>query len=292
MKSDRYIENEFSKFLYACIKLKIKFFDSHCHLDFLFQRTNFVGSFSNFFISNIEHFPANFAGCIAVFCNPITFTNFNFANYIDDRVWLAMGCHPKKVIFFNKSAEDNLWDLLKKKKVIAVGETGLDYSGNFFRTANLQKKIFIIHIKMALALKKPIVIHCRDADDDCLQILRTYIPRNHHIHLHCYTKSFQHAKEWLYSFPNLFIGLTPLITYPSAHDSHDTAQKIPLNRLLLETDAPYFVPRCLPSQIRTTSHPGMAVTVAFEVAKLKNVSTDLVLRHCFANTIKMYNIDF
>lgn len=69
------------------------------------------------------------------------------------------------------------------------------------------------------------------------------VPRNWKIHCHCFTNSYSNAKLWINEFPNLYIGVTPLVTYRSATPTHDLARKLPLNKLLLETDAPYFVPR-------------------------------------------------
>ena len=71
------------------------------------------------------------------------------------------------------------------------------------------------------------------------------VPKDHKIHCHCFTGYYYNAKRWLEAFPNLYIGVTPLVTYATARPSHDLARNIPLNRLLLETDAPYFIPRCV-----------------------------------------------
>ncbi len=71
------------------------------------------------------------------------------------------------------------------------------------------------------------------------------VPRDYKIHCHCFTAAYANDKLWLDAFPNLYIGLTPLVTYRTATPTHDTAMNIPLNRLLLETDAPYFIPKCV-----------------------------------------------
>jgi len=69
------------------------------------------------------------------------------------------------------------------------------------------------------------------------------VPREHKIHLHCFTESFTVAQMWFSVFPNLKIGLTPLVTFPSAKNTHNVARRVPLDKLLLETDSPYFIPR-------------------------------------------------
>ena len=70
-----------------------------------------------------------------------------------------------------------------------------------------------------------------------------HVPTDHKIHCHCFTASYTSAVKWMSLFPNLFIGLTPLVTYRSAVETHDVATRMPLDKLLLETDAPYFLPR-------------------------------------------------
>ncbi|GAB1603267.1 uncharacterized protein LOC115221203 [Argonauta hians] len=280
-------------FQQRCSGLTNSFIDSHCHIDFLFNRLPFKGSFRKYREENADTFPANYAGCVAVFCEPKSFIpDGGLWRSLDNEsdVWVAMGCHPKNVESFDSAAEKALSECIEQPKVVAVGEIGLDYSGRFWETAPLQKKVFIHQIKLALSVQKPLVIHCRDAQQDCLHILKKYVPVDYRIHCHCFTKSFKEAQEWLSYFPNLYIGLTPLVTYPSALEVHNTASKIPLNRLLLETDAPYFVPRLVPRGTMKFSHPGLAIAVAFEVAQLKNVVVDVVLKHCLQNTKTMYGI--
>jgi len=115
------------------------------------------------------------------------------------------------------------------------------------------------------------------------------VPTNHLIHRHCFTGPWAEAQEWLNLFPNLYIGLTPLVTFPNAKEVHDTARNIPLDRLLLETDAPYFVPRKLQARC---SHPGMAIHVAAQIAAMRFLDISLadVLRATRKNTRKMYGI--
>uniref|UniRef100_A0A0B6Z6Z9 Uncharacterized protein n=1 Tax=Arion vulgaris TaxID=1028688 RepID=A0A0B6Z6Z9_9EUPU len=112
----------------------------------------------------------------------------------------------------------------------------------FYRHAETQKAVLRRQLQMALDLQLPLVLHCRDAYDDCLIILKEMVPRTWRIHLHCFCGNMEVADIWMDTFPNLYIGLTPVITYRSAYDSINSARHIPLNRLLLETDSPYFVP--------------------------------------------------
>ncbi|XP_061187774.1 uncharacterized protein LOC133195836 [Saccostrea echinata] len=268
------------------------YFDSHCHIDFLFSRQRFCGSWSRFKAVNEETFPDNFAGCVAVFCNPFTFKAdglWKDVSYEED-VWLAFGCHPKSATDFSLQSYNGLKTCLQHRKVVALGEIGLDYSGTFKQHMDVQKIVFRRQIQLALEMEKPLVIHCRDAEEDCLQILKEMVPKNYKIHCHCFTGDYTGATRWIEAFPRLFIGLTPMVTYRQCVQTHNVARYIPLNKLLLETDAPYFLPRKIPKEEMALSHPGMAITVAERVAFFQQCTVQQVLQACRNNMREMYGI--
>ncbi|KAH9504830.1 hypothetical protein Btru_062064 [Bulinus truncatus] len=276
---------------------KNKFIDSHCHIDLLYQRLNISNTpFKNFREENADYFPANYEGCIAIFCNPRTFSAENSQENIvnllstEDDVWFSFGCHPKSALEFTESHEIGLKKILSHPKVVSLGEIGLDYSGMFCQHAEVQKNVFRRQLSIALELNLPLVIHCRDADDDCLEILQEVVPRDHRIHAHCFTRNMSVAQRWLSAFPNLFIGLTPVVTYKTAVGAIETASLIPLNRLLLETDTPYFIPRMKQRTDIKFSYPGFALFTAERVAEIKGLPVDVILKACRENTRKMYGI--
>nr|XP_019929660.2 uncharacterized protein LOC105345191 isoform X2 [Crassostrea gigas] len=275
-----------------CRDYGVDYIDSHCHIDFLFNRIDFRGKWSDFQAQNAETFPPSYHGCVAVFCNPNSFKSEGLWKSLskENNVWLAFGCHPKNARDFGRWCEEGLRRCLRNERVVALGEIGLDYSGMFIETKELQKTVFKKQIGMALDMKKPLVIHCRDAEQDCLDILKQMVPRDYKIHCHCFTGDFKSAKLWLDHFPNLYIGLTPLVTYRTATGARDVAKFISLRRLLLESDAPYFVPKTIPKEAMNFSHPGLCVTVAEEVARLKNIPVRTVLEACIENTKDMYGI--
>ncbi|KAK3588567.1 hypothetical protein CHS0354_026172 [Potamilus streckersoni] len=269
------------------------YIDSHCHLDFLFNRSGFKGTVARFKELNKHAFPKTYEGCVAVFCNPISFkpTGGLWMDVAAEKdVWLAFGCHPKMATDFTPWAEQSLQECLQHPKVVALGEIGLDYSGKFRQHEALQKDVFRRQLRIALEMSKPLVIHCRDAEEDCLRILREMVPSDYKIHCHCFTGYYENAKLWMEAFPNLYIGLTPLVTYNNAAPSHNLARFLPLSKLLLETDAPYFIPKQVPKKEVVFSHPGFAVTVAEEVARIKEIPVDIVLNAARINTRDMYGI--
>ncbi|GIZ04665.1 putative deoxyribonuclease TATDN2 [Caerostris extrusa] len=227
------------------LESKCGFIDTHCHLDFLFQRQGYEGSYAEYQKEHHSTFPKSYKGCLAIFCNPFTFSKRQlWEKYLkEDDVWASFGCHPHNAKDYNDSVERALYEALEHSKVRALGEIGLDYSNRNKCMKDLQFEAFRRQLKIALKKKLPVVIHCREAHDDGMKIINEILPKDYTIHLHCFTDTWENAKNWLDEFPNLFIGITNVVTFPSAESVHEVAQKIPLDRLLLETDAPYFVPR-------------------------------------------------
>ncbi|CAG0881719.1 unnamed protein product [Darwinula stevensoni] len=270
--------------------LKEKYIDTHCHLDFLFSRLRFEGPLSLFQETNASDFPSAYGGCIAIFCQPTTFHKVAMWKSLleDENVWGAFGCHPRFAACYNDSTESFLRQALQHEKVVALGEIGLDYFSRYgdIVPEDLQKSVFKKQLAIARQFQLPLVIHCRDADQDCLEILKEELPREYRFHRHCFTGSWEEAKIWLDEFPNCFFGLTGLVTYQSATPVHNVAKKIPLDRLLLETDAPYFCPRQAAKEKRH-SNPGMALHVAAQIAALRQTSLDEIICKTRQNTSKM-----
>ncbi|XP_062586114.1 putative deoxyribonuclease TATDN2, partial [Saccostrea cucullata] len=121
-------------------------------------------------------------------------------------------------------------------------------------------------------------------------VLFQMVPKNYKIHCHCFTGDYTGATRWIEAFPRLFIGLTPMVTYRQCVQTHNVARYIPLNKLLLETDAPYFLPRKIPKEEMALSHPGMAITVAERVAFFQQCTVQKVLQACRNNMREMYGI--
>nr|XP_027224523.1 uncharacterized protein LOC113816668 [Penaeus vannamei] len=273
------------------------FVDTHCHLDFLFRRCNHdSGSHARFRAQcqGQDAYPVAFEGCVAVFCQPWTFGKTTWWEEFlgEANVWAAFGCHPHYARFFGEEEEDHLRLALLNPKVVALGEIGLDYSNRNNQHHEQQKMVFRRQLNIALEYNKPLVIHCRDAERDCLAILKELVPRDYLIHRHCFTEGWEEAREWLSAFSNLYLGITGLATFPNSERAwkiQDVLKQIPLSRLLLETDAPYFRPYCYQESGRW-SHPGMAIHVAAQVASVRGESIQKVLKYARNNTKMVYGI--
>ncbi|XP_013914616.1 PREDICTED: putative deoxyribonuclease TATDN2 isoform X2 [Thamnophis sirtalis] len=267
------------------------FIDTHCHLDMLYSKTDFRGSFSEFRKIYSGTFPKEFQGCIADFCDPRTLKNNLWEDLLkEDMVWGAFGCHPHFARYYTELHERNILQAMRHPKAIAFGEIGLDYSHKCSTEISTQHKVFERQLNLAVSLKKPLVIHCRDADGDLLEIMKKCVPKDYKIHRHCFTGRYNVIEPLLDYFPNLTVGFTALLSYPSAIEARESVRKIPLSRIVVETDAPYFLPRQVPKSVSRFSHPGVALHTVKEIACLKEVSLPVMLAVLRRNTNKIYNL--
>ena len=165
-------------------------------------------------------------------------------------VFGAFGCHPHHAKHYSDSWEERIRDALQHPKAVALGECGLDYH----RSASphdVQQRVFAAQLTLAVALGKPVVVHCRQAEPDTLQIMQDCLPREWRVHLHCYTGNASNAAKFAAAFPNLYFGFTGYITQSHGDATATRAAisgEIPLQRILFETDGPWMCPRAAGAQ--------------------------------------------
>ncbi|KAF6313599.1 TatD DNase domain containing 2 [Rhinolophus ferrumequinum] len=267
------------------------FIDTHCHLDMLYSKLSFKGTFSKFRKIYSSSFPKEFQGCISDFCDPRTLTDCLWEELLkEDLVWGAFGCHPHFARYYSESQERNLLQALRHPKAVAFGEMGLDYSYKCTTPVPEQHKVFERQLQLAVSLKKPLVIHCREADEDLLSIMKRFVPSDYKIHRHCFTGSYPVIEPLLKHFPNMSVGFTAVLTYSSAWEARDALKQIPLERIIVETDAPYFLPRQVPRSLCQYAHPGLALHTVREIARVKDQPLSRTLAALRENTSRLYNL--
>nr|KAF6476448.1 hypothetical protein HJG63_018900 [Rousettus aegyptiacus] len=267
------------------------FIDTHCHLDMLYSKLSFKGTFSKFRKIYSSSFPKEFQGCISDFCDPRTLTDCLWEELLkEDLVWGAFGCHPHFARYYSESQERNLLQALRHPKAVAFGEMGLDYSYKCTTPVPEQHKVFERQLKLAVSLKKPLVIHCREADEDLLSIMKKFVPSDYKIHRHCFTGSYPVIEPLLKHFPNMSVGFTAVLTYSSAWEAREALKQIPLERIIVETDAPYFLPRQVPKSLCQYAHPGLALHTVREIARVKDQPLSRTLATLRENTSRLYNL--
>ena len=269
--------------------LAIPFIDTHCHLDYVFERASHSGTFGSF----IEQYgyPKSFGGCITMVCDPAAFSSFGLWKELleEGNVYGAFGIHPHHAQYYNDDLESKVLEGIAHPRCVAFGEIGLDYSKHSPSSPEVQKRIFKQQLELAVGLGKPIVLHCRDAEEDMLQILQSCsIPPETKIHLHCCSTAPDVTQRFLDAFPNLFIGITCNVTYHSTKDTvQKTVQVVDLERVLLETDSPYLTPT---GYKQRWNHPTMVLRVAEKVAELKQIPIEDVLQQTTKNAESLFNL--
>ncbi len=260
----------------------LKYYDTHCHLDRLLTR--FRVRYEDFGL------PKNFAGTISNFIDP---ENYKMIDDIldNDKVWGTVGIHPQHAGQLTPKLKKQVEKLHENPKILAVGETGLD--DKHLRTTSFddQMEAYKFQLELAEKLDKPVVFHCRDAHDDMFYMAKQFLQHTRRIHLHCFTGNTNQAMEWIDQFPNLKIGITNLVSANSVKALQEAVTKIPLENLLIETDAPYMLPRNLGQIYRQKfSHPGLALNVASVIATLKEKDVLEVIETTTANAKFVYGL--
>jgi TatD DNase family protein len=183
-----------------------------------------------------------------------------------DAVWAAVGRHPNHATGFDDAALEDLRELAAHPRCVAIGETGLDYY-RAGATPDEQRHAFLAHIELARETAKPLVIHTRDASDDTLAVLHEHAGGLRVI-LHCFSMP-DRLDECLAA--GWWISFAGNVTYPKATDLADAAARVPGDRLLVETDAPYLTPQVVRKHRNQPAY--VAHTAAF-VAERRGIALE------------------
>ncbi|WP_444933425.1 TatD family hydrolase [Microbulbifer sp. JTAC008] len=208
--------------------------DSHCHLDRL-KLDKFDGD-----VDAVLDL-ARSRGVGKFLCVGISLENADAVVEIASRhedVVCSVGVHPLDVDSGMADVE-RLVEMANQPNVVALGETGLDYYYST-DTQEIQQQSFIAHLKAAGQAELPVIVHTRDAREDTIALIKEYGNTNTAGVLHCFTESWDMAKAALDL--NYYISLSGIVTFKNAEELRDVARKLPLNRLLVETDSPYLAP--------------------------------------------------
>lgn len=247
--------------------------DSHCHLDFpdLSRRLPEI-------LGRMNENGVGWAVCIGV--NLEDFPGVLALAESHPNLYATVGVHPEYTDAEDPS-EEKLIELADHPKVIAIGETGLDYYWQKDRP-KWQRDRFRRHIRAAIRARKPLVIHMRDAADDTLRILEEEGADAVGGVMHCFTETWEVARRALDL--GFHISFSGIVTFKNALAIKEAAQKTPLNRILLETDSPYLAP--VPYRGRA-NEPAYVRHVAEEVARLRGLSPEQVGE---ATTTNFFNL--
>jgi TatD DNase family protein len=196
-----------------------------------------------------------------------------------DWIYTTVGIHPHEAKEVTPAHLATLEKLARHRKVIAWGEIGLDYFYDH-SPRDVQERVFRQQMELARAAKLPIIIHCRDAWDDCLRVLEeAWKPTGLGGILHCFTGTLEHAQRGLDI--GFMVSFTGNITYPKAQSIRDVAKALPLSNILIETDSPYLAPQPYRGKRNEPSY-------VLEVAKTLAIVRDLELQETAARTTENF----
>jgi TatD DNase family protein len=249
--------------------------DTHCHLDF--------PEFDSDRDAVIKRAAAQGVDCIINIGSSIEGSrrSVELARQFDS-VYATVGIHPHEADQATKEACDIIKDLAGNQKVVAIGEIGLDYFKNYSKPEN-QLPLFLSLLKIAKDLNLPLVIHSRQAKEDTLRILKEAMPVKAVVH--CFSGDEAFLKNCLDL--GFLISFTCNVTYKKAQDLRDIIKLVPLDNLLLETDAPYLSPE---GSRGKRNEPSAVRMLAEFVADIKGLSLDSVAYATTANAKRFFNL--
>jgi TatD DNase family protein len=183
-----------------------------------------------------------------------------------DGMYAAVGIHPHYAKDVTDEGIEALKRIAKSHKVVAIGETGLDFHYNFSKQ-DAQKKIFVEHLKIAGELELPVVVHTRQAFDETMEILDGFAGELKNVVIHCFSGDQRQAQIVLDK--GYYISFTGVVTFKNADIARQAAKLVPLERLMIETDCPYMSPA--PMRNQKINEPGLLVHTARFLAELKEI---------------------
>lgn len=249
--------------------------DSHCHVNFEGLREDYTQIAERMQTNRVHR-----ALCVSV--NLPDWAPMMEMVEREPTLYGSVGVHPD----YEEEIEPTIEDLVERShhpKVVAIGETGLDY---FRLKGDLQwqRDRFRTHIRAARETGLPLIIHTREAREDTIRIMREENAAEVGGVMHCFTESLEMAQASIEM--GFYISFSGIVTFKNARDLQETARQLPLERILIETDSPYLAP--VPHRGKRND-PSLVAHVAEKIAELKNVSFETVAQQTTDNFYKLFN---
>jgi TatD DNase family protein len=252
-----------------------KIIETHAHLDSSQYNEDRDSVINNCILADIKYIinPAvNFKSCQDVLNLAAKYEFF----------YICLGIHPHDSKEYTDNIMIEIEKMLGNKKVIGVGEIGLDYHYNY-SPKDKQKEVFREFLKLAKKYKIPVVIHNRESDNDMLNILESEMNENLKGQLHCFSSDIDFAKRILEY--NFFISFTGSITFSNRYN--EVVNQVPIEKMLLETDSPYMSP--VPHRGKRND-PTRLIYIIEKIAEIKNLDASQVIEITYSNAINLFNL--
>ncbi|MCE2723052.1 MAG: TatD family hydrolase [Burkholderiales bacterium] len=251
------------------------FIDSHCHLDFPELQAEHDNVFALMQQNQVTH-------ALTISTTLKSFPDVLRVAESRPNLWCSAGVHPDEQIDDHEPTVEELLRLADHPKVVAIGETGLDYY-RLPEPLDWQRERFRTHIRAARQCKKPLVIHTRNASADTLRLMREENAGEAGGVMHCFTESQDVARASLEL--GFYISLSGIVTFKSAKDLQAVAKMVPLDRLLIETDSPFLAPTPHRGKM---NQPGYVRHVGEFIAQLRGVSVEAIADATTANFYRLF----
>ena len=250
--------------------------DSHCHLNddmFAGEEEKIINNYLQAGVDKV----------ICIGCNTKTNQQAKELANENESVYYTVGYHPDDIADFNIEKLEKFF-IEKDGKLVALGEIGLDY---FHNKENKSEQIAMFEKQIELAKKynMPIVVHCREAYQDTLETLKKYVPYEHGVVMHCYSGSWEFAKQLLKL--GIKFSFTGTVTYKNAKNVQEVAKNLPVDSFFFETDSPYLSPTGFRGQ---RNEPKNVVEVARFVAELRGEDFNTLVKQTDENVKHFFNI--
>lgn len=249
--------------------------DSHCHLNFPELAANLPDILDRMQANQVTH-------ALVVSVNMPEWPGLLELVLPHRNLWASVGVHPDYEDTTEPSAEE-LLRLSAHPKVVAIGETGLDYY-RLSEPLDWQRDRFRTHIRAGKETGLPLIIHTRSSAEDTLRILAEEKAAETGGVMHCFTESWEVAQAAMDL--NFYISLSGIVTFKNAAQLHEVASKMPLDRLLIETDSPYLAPVPYRGKV---NDPSKVIHVAEKIAELKGISVTDVAQASTENFFILFN---
>ena len=250
--------------------------DSHCHLAFPELAGDIDGVLARMAAAGVGH-------ALSVCTRLEEFEPIHALALRDERIFASVGVHPDTGGTEEPTVR-RLVELAARPRVIAVGETGLDYY-RLPEPLDWQRDRFRVHIRAAREAGKPLIIHTRAAAADTLRIMREERAGEVGGVMHCFTESLEVAREAIDM--GFFVSFSGILTFKNARELQAVARALPLGQLLIETDAPYLAP--VPYRGRT-NEPAFVIHVAEKLAELQGTSADQIEAATTDNFLRCFKV--
>ncbi len=252
------------------------FVDSHCHL-------NFSELFDNIdeYLGLMQQNQVEYALCVGT--RPDNLERIiNLATKYNN-LFASVGIHPDEKLNDFVLTHEYLEKYLLHPKVIAIGETGLDYYKVQDEDMSWQHERFILHVEVAKKANLPLIIHTRESIKDTIDIMRDHDAMSPGAVMHCFTENLENAKKCLDL--GFYISISGIVTFKNANIVQEVAKYVPLDMLLIETDSPFLAP--VPFRGKT-NHPALVKYTAQYISDLKGISLEVLANATKDNFFKLF----